>query len=105
MGTVVGLLAAFLKESLDTSLGTIEEIEAYLNIPVLGVIPQVDQKETERVINRRFPDPSDRPTARDSSFTYTKNSDHPLGTSNACAPCVELHKPHVLHPLNHPNRP
>lgn len=54
MGALVGLVAAFLKESFDTSIGTIEEVEAYLNVPVLGVIPRVDRKEIERDIQQGF---------------------------------------------------
>ncbi len=54
MGALVGLVAAFLKESLDTSIGTIEEVEAYLKVPVLGVIPRVDRKEIERDIQQEF---------------------------------------------------
>ncbi|TAJ25006.1 MAG: polysaccharide biosynthesis tyrosine autokinase [Nitrospirae bacterium] len=54
MGAMVGLVAAFLKESFDTSIGTIEEVESYLKVPVLGVIPRVDRKETERAIQQGF---------------------------------------------------
>ncbi|MFC2061676.1 GumC family protein [Elusimicrobiota bacterium] len=43
MGTVVGIIfgiiLAFFRENLDTSIGTIEELEEFLKIPVLGVIP------------------------------------------------------------------
>lgn len=62
MGGLVGLVAAFLKESFDTSIGTIEEVEAYLKVPVLGVIPRVDRKEIEREIQMGFPEKLDRET-------------------------------------------
>lgn len=42
IGLILGLVAAFLAESMDTSIGTIEDVEEYLRIPVLGVIPQID---------------------------------------------------------------
>ncbi|MDP8299334.1 MAG: AAA family ATPase [Candidatus Tantalella remota] len=42
IGLILGLVAAFIAESLDTSIGTIEDVEEYLRIPVLGVIPQID---------------------------------------------------------------
>lgn len=46
VGLFIGLLAggviAFARESLDTSLGTIEEVEALLKVPVLGVIPRME---------------------------------------------------------------
>lgn len=39
LGLVVGIVMAFVVEHLDTSIATIEEIEALLKIPVVGVIP------------------------------------------------------------------
>lgn len=62
MGTMVGLVAAFLKESFDTSIGTIEEVEAYLKVPVLGVIPRVDRREVEREIQQGFKEKLDQET-------------------------------------------
>ncbi|WP_447972476.1 GumC family protein [Nitrospira sp. Kam-Ns4a] len=62
MGTMVGLVAAFLKESFDTSIGTIEEVESYLKVPVLGVIPRVDRKEIEREIQAQFKEKLDKET-------------------------------------------
>lgn len=62
MGSMVGLVAAFLKESFDTSIGTIEEVEAYMKVPVLGVIPKVDRREVEREIQAGFEEKLDRET-------------------------------------------
>ncbi|MBM4133664.1 MAG: hypothetical protein FJ245_07840 [Nitrospira sp.] len=62
MGGMVGLVAAFLKESFDTSIGTIEEVEAYLKVPVLGVIPRMNRKEIEREIQMGFQEKLDRET-------------------------------------------
>jgi succinoglycan biosynthesis transport protein ExoP len=42
IGLVVGLLAAFVVETFDTSLGAIEEVERTLRTHVLGVIPYGD---------------------------------------------------------------
>ncbi len=42
IGLLLGIVAAFTRESLDASLGTIEETEEFLGIPVLGVIPSID---------------------------------------------------------------
>ncbi|MBU2487764.1 MAG: AAA family ATPase [Proteobacteria bacterium] len=39
IGLIVGLLAAFIVETLDTSIGTIEDVENFLQVPVLGIIP------------------------------------------------------------------
>lgn len=44
IGLMLGLVLAFIFESLDTSIGAIEDVEAYLNVPVLGVIPYFDIK-------------------------------------------------------------
>lgn len=46
LGLGIGVGAAFLIEALDESLGTPEDVEAKLNIPVLGVIPLLDKGET-----------------------------------------------------------
>jgi tyrosine-protein kinase Etk/Wzc len=43
IGLVVGLVLALIVETMDTSLGTIEDVEEILGIPVLGVIPSVDE--------------------------------------------------------------
>ncbi|MDO9575168.1 MAG: GNVR domain-containing protein [bacterium] len=45
MGLLVGFVFAFIAENLDTSMGTIEEIEELMNVPVLGVIPHIDIKK------------------------------------------------------------
>ncbi|MDA3792463.1 MAG: AAA family ATPase [Elusimicrobia bacterium] len=39
IGLIFGMIIAFFKENLDTSIGTIEELEEFLKLPVLGVIP------------------------------------------------------------------
>ncbi|MFN3550210.1 MAG: GumC family protein [Endomicrobiia bacterium] len=44
LGLILGLLFAFVIEHLDTSIATIEEVESYLNLPVIGIIPHIDQK-------------------------------------------------------------
>jgi len=41
MGLIVGIVFAFLGEVFDTSMGTIEDVEELLNVPVLGVIPEL----------------------------------------------------------------
>jgi len=42
IGLMLGLAAAFVMEHLETSIGTIEEIESLLKLPVLGVIPYLE---------------------------------------------------------------
>ncbi len=43
IGLVVGLVLALIVETMDTSLGTIEDVEEILGIPVLGIIPSVQE--------------------------------------------------------------
>jgi len=56
VGLIIGLIFAFLVELIDTSMGTIEDVEELLQVPVLGVIPllQGDEK-TKRRSDRRDP--------------------------------------------------
>jgi succinoglycan biosynthesis transport protein ExoP len=42
VGLVLGLVLAFVVEALDTSIGAIEDVESFLEIPVVGVIPHLD---------------------------------------------------------------
>ena len=45
MGLFMGVVLAFARESFDTSIGTIEGVEEFLKVPVLGIIPQFDHRE------------------------------------------------------------
>jgi len=40
-GLLLGFVCAFFKEGLDTSIGAIEEVESFLGVSVLGVIPHM----------------------------------------------------------------
>jgi capsular exopolysaccharide synthesis family protein len=42
MGLIIAVVLAFLAEVFDTSMGTIEDVEELLKVPVLGVIPQLE---------------------------------------------------------------
>jgi uncharacterized protein involved in exopolysaccharide biosynthesis/Mrp family chromosome partitioning ATPase len=54
LGLAIGLALAFVRENLDTSIGTIEDVESYLGVPVLGVVPHIDSRETvQRILERR----------------------------------------------------
>lgn len=54
IGLLVGLVFAFVQETLDTSIGTIEDVEDYLGVPVLGVIPHIDGREImDRLVEQR----------------------------------------------------
>lgn len=41
LGVVLGFIFAFIIESMDTSIGTIEDVERLTNLPVLGVVPSI----------------------------------------------------------------
>ncbi|HOX54857.1 MAG TPA: polysaccharide biosynthesis tyrosine autokinase [Candidatus Omnitrophota bacterium] len=41
VGLMLGLILAFVTESLDTSIGTIEDVENLLKVPVLAIIPSI----------------------------------------------------------------
>ncbi len=55
IGLLLGLVAAFLAETLDTSIGSIEDVEEYLGLPVIGVVPHIDPDATRREILQRNP--------------------------------------------------
>jgi len=42
IGLTIGLVLAFVLESMDTSIGTIQDVESYLEVPVVGLIPNID---------------------------------------------------------------
>lgn len=47
IGFIIGLIFAFVYETLDTSIGAIKEVEEFLGVTVLGVIPAIDMKEVK----------------------------------------------------------
>ncbi|MFH1379507.1 MAG: GNVR domain-containing protein [bacterium] len=49
LGIIIGLIFVFVFENLDTSIGTIEEVEQYMGLPVLGVIPHIDLPHDEKI--------------------------------------------------------
>ena len=45
IGLTVSFVLAFVVESMDTSIGTIQDVESYLEVPVLGLIPNIDSSD------------------------------------------------------------
>ncbi len=45
LGLVLGVSFAFLFETLDTSIGTIEDVENVVKLPVLGIVPSINVEE------------------------------------------------------------
>jgi len=60
VGLVMGFFLSFVVESLDTSLGTIEDVESLIKLPVLAVIPYLksheDKEEKRRFWGKKEPD-------------------------------------------------
>lgn len=56
IGLMLGLTGTFLVEQLDTSIGTIEDVETYLKLPALGIIPYLKTEGEKKVslIQRLF---------------------------------------------------
>ena len=48
LGIFLGLLFALIIENLDTSIGTIEDVEKFLGIPVLGIIPHIEAEKKQK---------------------------------------------------------
>lgn len=55
MGGFLGVVLAFARESFDTSIGTIEGVEEFLQVPVLGVIPRFEEKELLEAAAKELP--------------------------------------------------
>ncbi|MDX8394893.1 MAG: polysaccharide biosynthesis tyrosine autokinase [Mariprofundaceae bacterium] len=45
LGLVLGLIIALVLEAMDTSVGTIEEVEGFLEVPVIGFVPHLSHDE------------------------------------------------------------
>ncbi|MEW6169997.1 MAG: GNVR domain-containing protein [Candidatus Omnitrophota bacterium] len=48
MGLVIGFTMILVSENLDTSIATIEDVESFIKLPVLGVIPSVKREKEEK---------------------------------------------------------
>ncbi len=55
MGVFLGVVLAFTRESFDTSIGTIEGIEEFLKVPVLGVVPEYDERGLRDLAGKALP--------------------------------------------------
>jgi capsular exopolysaccharide synthesis family protein len=55
MGLMLGLAGTFVVEQLDTSIGTIEDVENFIKLPVLGVIPYLKIKEEKPTFKKFWP--------------------------------------------------
>ncbi len=48
MGLIIGIVFTFIAETLDTSIGTIEDVESLLNVPVQGLIPILGAEQRDK---------------------------------------------------------
>ena len=71
VGLTLGLVLAFVVESLDTSIGTIEDVEAYLQVPVLGLIPNIDVAKEIREVGEVDPASIDEGVVERYAFLIT----------------------------------
>ncbi len=53
LGLILGIVFAFIAETLDTSIGTIEDVEEYLQVSVVGIIPHIDIDEVKESLIRK----------------------------------------------------
>jgi tyrosine-protein kinase Etk/Wzc len=72
VGLLVGLVGAFLAETLDTSIGSIEDVEQYLALPVIGVVPHIDRGEIRAAILGSNPGMADDPNLEGLSNLVTQ---------------------------------
>jgi tyrosine-protein kinase Etk/Wzc len=48
VGLILGIAFSFVRETLDTSIGTIQDVENLLQLPVLGVVPSIEHESEKR---------------------------------------------------------
>ena len=70
LGVLLGCVLAFVVETLDTSIGTIEDVEQLLQVPVLAVIPPVGRLERTR------PTPFPRKPWKGFTFKWPQSRHH-----------------------------
>ena len=53
IGFILGVVMAFVRETMDTSIGTIEDVEEFLGVPVVGVIPFMGTEEIKDTLLKK----------------------------------------------------
>lgn len=71
IGFFLGLFFAFMFETFDTSIGTIEDVEEYLQVPVLGVVPHMDTDDLAEQLIEKNPSWSENPNIEASARLIT----------------------------------
>lgn len=60
IGLLLGLSGTFVFEQLDASIGTVEDVENYIGLPILGVIPFSPIEEKKKFILHFYPKEKDK---------------------------------------------
>ena len=55
IGLILGVVFAFFVETFDTSIAAIEEVEEFLGVSVVGIIPQIDIDEIKETLRIKYP--------------------------------------------------
>ncbi len=63
VGLLLGMIFGFIKESIDSSIGTIQDVEQELNLSILGIIPHIGQEYIASGFFEEMEEP-DRKTVR-----------------------------------------
>ncbi|HCL30023.1 MAG TPA: hypothetical protein DIC52_16495 [Candidatus Latescibacteria bacterium] len=64
LGLVLGIVFAVVAETLDTSIGTIEDVQEYAGTQVIGIVPFINVDEVRASLQRRGVDVSDERTVQ-----------------------------------------
>jgi capsular exopolysaccharide synthesis family protein len=64
LGLVLGIVFAVVAESLDTSIGTVEDVQEYTGSQVVGIIPYIDIDDVRASLRRRGVDVNDEKTVQ-----------------------------------------
>jgi capsular exopolysaccharide synthesis family protein len=64
IGLIMGVVFAFIMETFDTSFEAIEEVEEFLNVRVLGIIPQVNHDELKAILQEKYSKTADDETIK-----------------------------------------
>jgi capsular exopolysaccharide synthesis family protein len=64
IGLIMGIVFAFIMETFDTSFEAIEEVEEFLGVRVLGIIPQVNHDELKAILQDKYSRTADEDTIK-----------------------------------------
>ena len=80
IGVVIGFILALTMEVLDTSIDTIDDVETFLEVPVIGIVPHIDLDEMKERMRASAPGIPERLVSDGSALLITQ-----LGPKSASA--------------------